>query len=371
MKYSDYVVEGVRKLHPYQPGKPIDEVARELGLDPQKILKLASNENPLGASPKAIAAIKEELSELNIYPDGSGYALKKSLAKKLNVKPEQLTLGNGSSDILDFITRVFLQDGDEIVVSQHAFSIYGLLAQARNANIVEVAAKNYGHDLEAMAKAVTDKTRIVFVTNPNNPTGTWNTQAELINMLDNIDERVLVLLDEAYFEYVNEPDYPNGIELLERYPNLVVTRTFSKVYGLASLRVGYGVSSADLADLLNRVRPPFNVDSFGLAAANAVLDDDEYLQKSINTNSAGLKFLSQQFDELGLSYIDSVANFISFEVPKALSGQQMFDALLAKGVITRALTGYGMPQHVRVTVGTQEQNQQFIAALKTVLDSEL
>lgn len=367
MQYSNYVVEGVRKLHPYQPGKPIDEVARELNLDPQSIIKLASNENPLGASSKAMAAIKDELSELNIYPDGSGYQLKEALSDKLNVKPEQLVLGNGSSDILDFITRVFVQDSDEVVISQHAFSIYGLLAQARNAKIVEVPAKNYGHDLKAMAAAVTDKTRIVFVTNPNNPTGTWNTSDELVEMLDCIDERVLVLLDEAYFEYVDESDYPDSLTLLKRYPNLVITRTFSKIYGLASLRVGYGICSEELSDLLNRVRPPFNVNSMALAAARAVLADDEYCQNSIRTNELGLTFLSSKFSEMGLVYIPSVANFISFELPSFINAQQGFQKLMGQGVIVRALGGYQMPQHIRVTVGTQQQNERFIEALKVVL----
>lgn len=368
MQYADYVVKGVQQLQPYQPGKPIDEVARELNLNPDEIVKLASNENPLGASPKALAAIQKEFAQLNIYPDGSGFKLKAALANKLGVQPEQLTLGNGSSDILDFITRVLVQDGDDVVVSQHAFSIYGLLAQSLNAHVIEVPAKNYGHDLDAMSATITEKTRIVFVTNPNNPTGTWVDKQSLNQFLQNVPKRVIVVVDEAYFEYVDKADYPNAIELLEYYPNLLVTRTFSKAYGLASLRVGYGISSPELADLLNRVRPPFNVDSFALAAATAVLDDKDYLQQSLSVNQQGMLFLCDHLAKLGLTYIDSVANFISFALPSYINADNAFHKLLAKGVIVRPLGNYQMPQHLRVTIGTQSQNVQFIQALQAVLN---
>ncbi len=368
MQYLDYVVRGVQQLHPYQPGKPIDELARELKLDPNTIIKLASNENPLGASAQALTAIEQEFKQLNIYPDGSGFQLKAALATHLNVQPEQLTLGNGSSDILDFVTRVFVQDDDEVVVSQHAFSIYGLLAQALNAHVIEVPAKNYGHDLDAMSAAITEKTRIVFVTNPNNPTGTWVDKQSLNQFLQNVPKRVIVVVDEAYFEYVDKADYPNAIELLEYYPNLLVTRTFSKVYGLASLRIGYGVSSYELADLLNRVRPPFNVDSFALASAKAVLNDVDYLQQSLNINQQGSIFLSEELTKLGLTYIPSVANFISFALPAFINADNAFQKLLAKGVIIRPLGNYQMPQHMRVTIGTEAQNKQFIQALQQVLN---
>ncbi len=367
VNYSELAVEGVRSLKPYQPGKPIDELARELGLNEEDIVKLASNENPLGPSPKALDAIRKEFDELTRYPDGAGFELKKTLCKKLGTSPEQLTLGNGSSDILDFIVRVFVNDGDDVVFSEHAFAIYGLVAKMVGANCIVTPAKNYGHDLEAMASAITDRTKIVFVTNPNNPTGTWNSKNELITFLKSVPTHVIVLLDEAYFEYVHEADYPNGIELLNSYPNLVITRTFSKAYGLASLRVGYGISSAELADLMNRVRPPFNVDSFALAAANATLQDEAYVKASIALNDEGMAYLTSEFDRLNLGYIPSVGNFISFKVPNGSDSMTVYADLLGKGVIVRPVANYGMPEYLRVSIGTMAENRVFIAALEAVL----
>ncbi|MCB2385725.1 histidinol-phosphate transaminase [Thalassolituus alkanivorans] len=370
--FQQLAVEGVRGLMPYQPGKPIDELARELGLKEADIVKLASNENPMGPSPKALAAIQTELADLTRYPDGAGFELKKALCNTLSsdayqVAPEQITLGNGSSDILDFITRVFVNDGDEIVVSQHAFAIYELVARMVGARTLAAPAKDFGHDLDAMLALIGDKTRIVFITNPNNPTGTWLTKDELTAFLDNVPERVLVLLDEAYFEYVDEAEYPDGIQLLSRYPNLVITRTFSKAYGLASLRVGYGISSPQIADLLNRVRPPFNVDSFALAAAAAALSDDDYVAQSVAANKAGMQQLTAAFDALGLSFIPSVGNFIAFRVPDAMGAMDVYNQLLAKGVIVRPVANYEMPQYLRVSIGTQAENATFISALTAVL----
>ena len=370
--FQQLAVEGVRGLMPYQPGKPIDELARELGLKEADIVKLASNENPMGPSPKALAAIQAELADLTRYPDGAGFELKKALCNTLSsdayqVAPEQITLGNGSSDILDFITRVFVNDGDEIVVSQHAFAIYELVARMVGARTLAAPAKDFGHDLDAMLALIGDKTRIVFITNPNNPTGTWLTKNELTAFLDKVPERVLVLLDEAYFEYVDEAEYPDGIQLLSRYPNLVITRTFSKAYGLASLRVGYGISSPQIADLLNRVRPPFNVDSFALAAAAAALSDDDYVAQSVAANKAGMQQLTAAFDALGLSYIPSVGNFIAFRVPEGMGAMDVYDQLLAKGVIVRPVANYEMPQYLRVSIGTQAENATFISALTAVL----
>lgn len=365
--YKSLAVEGVQGLRPYQPGKPIDELARELGLNEKDIVKLASNENPVGPSPKALAAIQGELEELTRYPDGAGFELKKVLCEKLNVQPEQITLGNGSSDILDFITRVFVNDGDNVVVSQHAFAIYGLVAKMVGAEIIAAPAKNFAHDLDAMLAAINDKTRIVFVTNPNNPTGTWIKKDELIAFLDKVPERVLVLLDEAYFEYVGENDYPNGLALLNQYPNLVVTRTFSKAYGLASMRVGYGVSSPEIADLLNRVRPPFNVNSFALAAAKAAMLDEEYVAKSIAVNNSGMAYLENEFDRLGLDFIPSVGNFISVKMPTDINAMAVNSGLLQEGVIVRPVANYEMPEYLRVSIGVEKENQAFIAALKKVL----
>jgi histidinol-phosphate aminotransferase len=262
---------------------------------------------------------------------------------------------------------VFVNDGDNVVVSQHAFAIYGLVARTVGAECIAVPAKDFGHDLEAMLGAINDRTRIVFVTNPNNPTGTWNHRDELIEFLNRVPENVIVLLDEAYFEYVHEADYPNGIELLDQYPNLVVTRTFSKAYGLASLRVGFGVSSPELADLMNRVRPPFNVDSFALAAANAAMLDEEYVRESIALNDRGMKYLTSAFDDLGLSYIPSVGNFISFRVPDTVDAMDVYSGLLKQGVIVRPVANYEMPEYLRVSIGTESENETFVRALKKVL----
>lgn len=367
INFSELAVEGVRSLKPYQPGKPIDELARELGLNESDIVKLASNENPMGPSPAALEAVRQETAELHRYPDGAGFVLKKTLSDKLNIRSEQITLGNGSSDILDFIVRVFVNDGDNVVVSQHAFAIYGLVARTVGAECISVPAKDFGHDLEAMLGAINDRTRIVFVTNPNNPTGTWNTQNEVVEFLNRVPDNVIVLLDEAYFEYVDEADYPNGLELLDQYPNLVVTRTFSKAYGLASLRVGFGVSSPELADLMNRVRPPFNVDSFALAAANAAMLDEDYVRESVALNDRGMTYLTSAFDELGLSFIPSVGNFISFRVPESVSAMDVYSGLLKLGVIVRPLANYEMPQYLRVSIGTEAENETFVRALKKVL----
>lgn len=364
----------IQQLRPYQPGKPIDELAREMGLNAEDIVKLASNENPLGPSPKALEAIQAEFAELTRYPDGNGFELKKALCEKLGtvnykIGPEQLTLGNGSSDILEFIVKVFVSAGDEVVFSQHAFAIYALVSKMQGAECIAVPAKDYGHDLDAMADAITDKTRIVFVTNPNNPTGTWLNKTELSDFLNKVPSNVIVLLDEAYFEYVDEAEYPNGIDYLAQYPNLVITRTFSKAYGLASLRVGYGISHPDVADLMNRVRPPFNVNSMALAAAVATLSDDEYVDASKKLNDDGLKYLIAEFDRLGLPYIPSVGNFISFEIPaeKNISAADVNQKLLQAGVIVRPVANYEMPNHLRVSVGTGAENKAFIEAMNKIL----
>ncbi len=353
-------------LKPYQPGKPIDELAREFNLNPKDIIKLASNENPMGPSQKALDAIKEGLADLTRYPDGNGFELKTTLSDKLRVKTGQITLGNGSSDILEFIVKCFVSEGDEVIVSQHAFAIYGLLTKMAGGNCVQIPAKNWGHDLNAMATAVTEKTKIIFVTNPNNPTGTWNTKKELASFLQQVPSHVLVLLDEAYFEYVDKTDYPSGIDYLEDHPNLVVTRTFSKAYGLASLRVGYGVCSEILADLLNRVRPPFNVNSLALAAAVACLKDESFARLSKELNDQGMDQLQAGFDQLNISWIPSVGNFICFAVPNR--AMELFEGLLAKGVIVRPVANYEMPNHLRVSIGTPSENQQFLLSLKNLLE---
>ncbi|MGC8121898.1 histidinol-phosphate transaminase [Marinobacter sp. VGCF2001] len=363
--YQSLAVKGVQALSPYQPGKPIEELARELGLEPSDIIKLASNENPLGPSDKALAAARNALEEMCLYPDGNGFDLKQALARRFGVQMNQITLGNGSNDVLEVITRCFADADSSVVFSQYAFAVYPLVTQAIGANGVSVPAQDWGHDLDAMAAAVTEHTRLVFVANPNNPTGTVHGAAAIEAFLDRIPERVIVVLDEAYCEYLVGDEYPDGIKLLHKYPNLIVCRTFSKAWGLAALRVGYSISSPAIADILNRVRQPFNVDTVALAAATAVLEDDAYLQKSREINAAGLRQLEAGFERMGLPYIPSAGNFIAVDV--GASAADIYQTLLAHGVIVRPVAGYGMPRHLRVSVGLPEENERFLAALDEVL----
>ncbi len=366
--FLNLAAPGVRQLKPYQPGKPIEELERELGL--HDIIKLASNENPLGPSPKAVAAARSALEDIWLYPDGNGFVLKQRLAERLGVDMAQLTLGNGSSDVLDFAVRAFVTPADEVLFSEHSFAVYPILTQAAGATAVVVPAKAWGNDLVAMGRAVTERTRLVFIANPNNPTGTWLPATELETFLAGLPEHVMVLVDEAYFEYASFPamgaaDYPNAIAWVGRHPNLIVARTFSKCYGLAGLRVGYAVSHPQVADLLNRVRPPFNVNSLALTAAAAALDDEEHLQQTLELNVAGMRELERGFEELGLAFIPSVGNFVSVDVGRPAAA--VYDALLREGVIVRPVANYGMPHHLRVTVGLAEENKRFLAALTRVL----
>ncbi|MDK8465168.1 histidinol-phosphate transaminase [Marinobacter sp. SS13-12] len=365
--YQSLAVKGVQALSPYQPGKPIDELSRELGLNPDSIIKLASNENPLGPSSKALAAVRDVLDELCRYPDGNGFDLKQALAARYGVKPSQITLGNGSNDVLEVIARCFADPTSEVVFSQYAFAVYPLVTQAIGATGVSVPAKDYGHDLEAMAGAVTERTKLVFVANPNNPTGTVHGAEAIKAFLDRIPARVLVVLDEAYCEYLQGDGYVDGLSLLERYPNLIVTRTFSKAWGLASLRAGYSISSPEIANILNRVRQPFNVDTLALAAATAVLSDEQYLQRSREVNAQGMKQLETAFNELGLDYIPSAGNFIAVDVGEQAA--EINQLLLEQGVIVRPIAGYGMPGHLRVSIGLPEENDRFIESLARALDT--
>lgn len=357
--FVSLATQGVQGLTPYQPGKPIEELERELGI--QNIAKLASNENPLGPSAKVIEAIKAQFKDITRYPDGSGYILKQALSRHLNVDQEKITLGNGSNELLDLLAKAYLAPGLESIFSQYAFAVYPISTQAAGANAVVVPAKDWGHDLQGMLAAITDKTKIIFLANPNNPTGTWFNKAAFEAFIQQVPENVIVVLDEAYSEYVEEPDYPNGLDYLDQYPNLVVTRTFSKAYGLASLRVGYSISHPQVADVLNRIRNPFNVDSFALAAAVAVLDDKEYLAKSVQINRDGMKQITQAVTDLGLGYIPSVGNFVSVDFGKDTS--QIYQALLEEGVIVRPMAAYKMPHFLRVSIGLPEENQRFIDAL--------
>ena len=357
--------ENIRAIAPYVPGKPIAETARELGIPEGDILKMASNENPLGASPKALAAIRGALEELHYYPDGSGFELKRVLSRLIGVKPASIVLGNGSNDVLELAARAFLRPGDSAVYSQHAFMVYPLAVQAIGARHIEVPARDFGTDLAAMARAVRDDTRIVFVANPNNPTGTFTPWEDIRALLERVPPRVLVVLDEAYGEYLPDELKSPAPGWLERHPNLVVTRTLSKAYGLAGLRVGFALADPEVADVMNRVRQPFNVNHLAMVAACAALEDHEFIARSRAVNAAGLKQLEAGFERLGLGYIPSRGNFITVHVGAA---EHVYKSMLGEGVIVRPIAGYGMPEHLRVTVGLPEHNERFLAALERALD---
>ncbi len=367
--YMELAAPGVRGLQPYQPGKPLAELEREYGI--HDAVKLASNENPLGPGALAVAAAREVLTDLSRYPEGSGYLLAERLAGKHAVTPAAITLGNGSNDVLDMIARVFLGPGIEAVYSQHAFAVYPIAVQATGARARVAPAADgssgpaYGHDLAAMAERVGPQTRLVFIANPNNPTGTWLKEAELRAFVDDLPDHVMVVIDEAYFEYVDEADYPDSSRWLAECPNLIVTRTFSKAYGLAGLRVGYAVSDPKVADLLNRVRHPFNVNTVGQVAALAALDDSGHLEETLRVHRAGMAQLVSGFERLGLSCIKSVGNFVAVDVGRPAAA--VYEGLLQSGVIVRPVANYEMPNHLRVTVGLPEENQRLLAAMKKVL----
>jgi histidinol-phosphate aminotransferase len=364
MSPKELAPENVRKIAPYIPGKPIAETARELGLKEADILKMASNENPLGPSPKAVAAVRGALDELHYYPDGSGYDLKAIVSRKIGVRPENLVLGNGSNDVLELVARAFLTTADSAIYSQHAFMVYPLVVQAIGAKAIEVPARNFGTDLDALARAVRADTKMVFLANPNNPTGTFNAWDDILAFIEGIAPRVLVVLDEAYGEYLPDELRSPAARWLERFPNLVVSRTLSKAFGLAGLRVGYGFAHPDVAEVMNRVRQPFNVNHLAMVAACAALQDDAFIEKSRAVNAAGLVQLTEGFERLGLEYIPSHGNFITARVGDAA---RIYDALLREGVIVRPIAGYGMPEHLRVTVGLPEHNARFLAALERAL----
>jgi histidinol-phosphate aminotransferase len=350
----------VRAIAPYVGGKPIDEVARELDLDPATIIKLASNENPRGASPKVQAAIAAALGDLTRYPDGNGYALKAALASRLRVAPEQIVLGNGSNDVLELVTQAFLRPGDDALYSQYAFIVYPLATQARGARGIEVAAKDHGHDLDAMLAAITGSTRVVFIANPNNPTGTWLAGDVVERFISAVPRDVIIVLDEAYDEFLDPSERAHSTAWISRYPNLVVSHTFSKAHGLAALRVGYGVMDAAIADLLNRVRQPFNVNSLAQTAALAALEDTQYVEDSRVLNREGRRQLEAGLQALRLRYLPSRGNFVLFEAGDAMA---VYQALLRQGVIVRPVANYGLPAWLRVTVGTAQENERFLASL--------
>jgi len=350
----------VRDIAPYVPGKPIEELARELDLDPAGIVKLASNENPRGPGPKALAAIATAAADVTRYPDGNGFALRSALATRLSVPAGSLVLGNGSNDVLELVTQAFLTPGDEAIYAQHAFAVYPLATHARGARGIEVPAKDYGHDLAAMLAAVTPRTRVVFVANPNNPTGTWIDGAAMEAFVAKVPREVVVVLDEAYDEYLAPADRSRSVSWIGRYPNLIVSRTFSKAYGLAALRVGYGVMDPSVADLLNRVRQPFNVNSLAQAAAIAALADTVYVEESARVNREGMRQIEAGLARLGVAFVPSHGNFLLVNVG---DGARVYGALLRDGVIVRPVGNYGLPGFLRVTVGLPAENERFLTAL--------
>ena len=360
----------VRAIAPYQPGKPMSELAREYGLDERAIIKLASNENPLGPSPRAKAAIESEFAELSRYPDGNAFELKTALSRRYRVPMEAIVVGNGSNDVLEMAAAAFLAPGRSSVFAQHAFAVYPLATQARGAKSIVVPARDFGHELDSMLDAIAPDTRIVFIANPNNPTGPFIRGAELKAFLERVPKDVLVVLDEAYNEYLPAELRYDSTGWLPKHPNLLVTRTFSKIYGLAGLRVGFGICDPRVADLLNRVRQPFNVNNLALAAAVAAIEDTEFVARSCEVNRAGMHQLEQGFKALGIHWIPSAGNFVSVQVPASGGKPQagiVYDKLLRQGVIVRPVAGYGMPDHLRVTIGLPEENERFLAALKQAM----
>lgn len=360
--YRELANSGVRNLTPYQPGKPIEELERELGITSS--IKLASNENPLGASQLTLQAAQDALLNAHIYPDGGCFELKQALANYLQVEANQLTIGNGSENVLELIVKAYLHRDDTAVISQFAFLTIPILIQSYGAKANVVSAKDWGHDITGMINAVDEKTRVLFLVNPNNPTGTYTNTHEFETLLQQVPPHVIIVVDEAYSEYISKSDYPNTLSYLPHYPNLIITRTFSKVFGMAALRLGYSISSPEIADILNRSRLPFNVNTIAAKAAVAALNDKEHIKKSVELNNLGMQQMENGLKQLGLNYIPSIGNFISVDVHDAVS---IYQKLLLEGVIVRPLHAYHMPKHIRVTIGTTEQNERFLHSIQKVM----
>jgi len=355
----------LKDLPTYQPGRPIEEVARELGMPAAQIIKLASNENPLGPSPASLQAMQHVLANINLYPDGNAFYLKHKLADKLTVQPENLILGNGSNEIIEFVGHAFMQPGAEVIVSQFCFAIYPLTAKLFGADVITVPAVNHGHDLPAMLAAITPRTRVLFVANPNNPTGTVVSKQELMDFAGRVPANVLLVLDEAYIEFLDDPaDFIPEIRRGQK-TNLLLMRTFSKIFGLAGLRLGYGIGNPELITALEKIRQPFNINSIAQAGALAALDDAEHMRRTRENNAAGLKLYADAFQKLGLEFVPSAGNFILVRVGE---GQRVFEAMQKLGVIVRPMGGYQLPEWIRISVGTPEQNDRCVGALKTVLN---
>ncbi len=358
------VRDAVQQLAAYQPGKPIADVAREMGL--KDIVKLASNENPLGPSPRALQAIRKNLGSLHLYPDGAGLLLREKLAKKFDLDIACFTLGNGSSDILTFVLWAFVNAGDEVLTAQTTFLMYPIFAKIAHAKLIEVPLKDWRFDLDAMAARIGPKTKVIVLCNPNNPTGTIFRAKEFKRFLQRVPEHVVIVMDEAYVEFVEDADFPDSVAEVRRGKNIVVMRTFSKIVGLAGLRIGYGISNPKISDWLNRVRPPFNTNTLAQVAACAALDDNAHIRKTRQMVSTGRKYLATEFDKLGLSHVPSWTNFVVVDVAP-LTAEELFRRLLKTGIIVRSMHAYGLKHHVRVTVGTMQQNRRFIRELKKII----
>ena len=356
--------QGVLGLKPYEPGLPLEQTQKKLGLE--KVIKLASNENPLGPSPKALDLLKGQLnsfsSDLNRYPDGNAYDLKEAISKKYSVDMNQITIGNGSNDLIEFVSRCFLGEGKKAIYSQHGFAIYPLAIKSTGAIPIKSKAKNWGHDLELMKDLVDEKTKLIFIASPNNPTGTAKTLKEIKDFLNNLPEDILVFLDQAYFEYIEGTEFDIPFSLIDDYPNLVISRSFSKAHGLAALRLGFCISNPELSDYLNRVRQPFNANSLALDLGKIALSDQEHIDKSVKINSSGMERVKMAFDSFNYSYIESWGNFISFDAKQ--DSDNAFQYFLKKGVILRSLKVYEMPQHLRVSIGTEEEMDFFLKVLE-------
>ena len=361
MHFCDIALPCVTELQPYVPGKQVEELERESNIN--DIVKLASNENPLGPSSKVLAEIAKASQTITRYPDGNGFVLRSALSEYYQLNSDHITLGNGSNDVLELVAHAFVSPCDEVIFSQHAFAVYPLVTQAIGAKAVVVPAHQYGHDLQAMSALISNKTKLIFIANPNNPTGTYLALDELEAFIADVPKEILVVLDEAYAEYQNNE--VNTIDWLTMYPNLVITRTFSKAYGLAGLRVGYALSHPEVADLMNRIRQPFNVNSVALRAATVALSDTDYLSKTRQCNDEGMTQLTAGCRALGISVIPSTANFVAIDVQT--SGEKIFTALLKQGVIVRPIASYGLPHHIRVSIGLPTENQRFLDVLAGLL----
>jgi histidinol-phosphate aminotransferase len=351
----------LRELAVYQPGKPIEETARELACHPREIIKLASNENPLGPSPKAVAAMGEAIKNAQLYPDGGAFYLRNALAEKLKVARENIIVGNGSNEIIEFLAHAFLKPGDGIVTSEHAFVAYKIIGRVLGAATIEAPSRSYGHDLDAILATINDRTELIFIANPNNPTGTSLSVREIEQFLERVPPRLIVVFDEAYYEFVDDP--PDLLPQVRAGHNIILLRTFSKIHGLAGARVGYGIARRELIEVLQKTREPFNVNSIGQAGALAALRDEEHQRETKRVVDEGRAFLEEEFARLGLKFIPSKGNFILVNVG---DGAAVFRALLERKVIVRAMKGYNLPEWVRITIGTREQNRKCVAALENV-----